>query len=106
MSAFNYPQQNPLELNVVGTRKGAWLIRVGAVIAADDSDKVSLQLILRRVGEDESSATRRLYAVVPASDLEIPPQRVLIAEKIREWIEGTEGNGFLDLSSFVAPFAA
>jgi hypothetical protein len=103
-----YPSthDNAFDFNVLETRKGPWLIRVDAVMAADDSANVSLQLLFCKLNEDEPSETRRLYAVVPASHLEIPQERVLIADQIRHWIESTEGNGFLDLASRISPRAA
>jgi hypothetical protein len=101
-----HTQYNALDFNVLGTRKGPWLIRVNAVMAADDSANVSLQLLLQKLNEDEPSETRRLYAVVPAWHLEIPQQRVLIADQIRHWVETTQGNGFLDLASRISPHAA
>ena len=104
MATLVQPQQNPLDFNVIGTRKGPWLIRVNAVMAAQESDNVSLQMVLHSLDEDIPLETRHLYAVVHASDLEIPQQRVLIAHKIRGWIESTQGNGFLDLGSRVALF--
>jgi hypothetical protein len=99
MATLVHPQQNPLDLNVVGTRKGPWLIRVNAVMAEEESENVSLQLVLHSLDEEHPAETRRLYAVLPGSDLDIPQQRVLIADHIRKWIEHTEGNGFLDLGS-------
>ena len=104
MAALAHPQQIPLDLNVLGTRKGAWLIRVHAVMAAEDSDNLSLQLLLQNLEEDKTGETRHLYAVIAASDLEIPQRRVLIADHIRQWVENTEGNGFLNLASTVALF--
>ena len=99
MATLAHPQQNPLDLNVVGTRKGPWLIRVNAVMAEQESENVALQLVLHSLDEEHPAETRRLYAVLPASDLEIPQERVVIADHIRRWIEHTEGNGFLDLGS-------
>jgi hypothetical protein len=101
-----HTHDNALDFNVLGTCKGPWLIRVNAVMAADDSANISLQLLLCKLNEDEPSDTRRLYAVVPASHLEIPQERVLIADQIRQWIESTEGNGFLDLVSGISRGAA
>jgi hypothetical protein len=101
-----HTHNNAFDFNVLETRKGPWLIRVDAVMAADDSANVSLQLLLCKLNEDEPSETRRLYAVVPASHLEIPQERVLIADQIRHWIESTNGNGFLNLGSRISPRAA
>ena len=73
-------------------------------MAAPESANISLQLVLSSVDEERPAETRRLYAVVTASDLDIPPHRVLIADRIRQWLETTHGNGFLDLASVVSAF--
>ena len=74
-------------------------MRVNAVMAAEECDNLSLQLVLQNLEEDRQAETRRLYAVVHEPHLEIPQERVLIADRIRQWIETTQGNGFLDLAS-------
>ena len=102
MATLIHPQQNPLDLNVVGTQKGPWLIRVNAAMAERESENVALQLVLHSLDEEHPAETRRLYAVLPGSDLDIPQQRVVIADHIRRWIERTEGNGFLDLGSRIS----
>jgi hypothetical protein len=73
-------------------------------MAAAESENVALQLVLQNLEEERAWESRRLYAVIPASDLDNPQQRVLIADRIRHWIETTHGNGFLDLASSVALF--
>ena len=104
VAALANPHQIPLDFNVLGTSRGPWLIRVNAVMAAEDSENVALQLVLQNLQDERPWETRRLYAVVPASDLDNPQQRVIIADRIRHWIETTHGNGFLDLGSSVALF--
>jgi hypothetical protein len=104
VATLGSPRQNPLDYNVLGTSKGRWLIRVSAVMAADESDNLALQLLLQNLEDDKTSGQRHLYVVVAASDLEIPQERVLIADRIRHWVESTEGNGFLDLASAVPLF--
>lgn len=73
-------------------------------MAVEESDNLALQLVLQHIEEENHLESRRLYAVVPASDLENPHQPVLIADRIRHWIETTQGNGFLHLASSVALF--
>lgn len=106
MATLVHTHNNAFDFNVLETRKGPWLMRVDAVMAADDSANISFQLLLCKLNEDEPSETRRLYAVVPASHLEIAQERVLIAVQIRHWIESTVGNGFLDLATRISPRAA
>lgn len=104
MAALANPHQIALDFNVLSTSRGPWLIRVNSVMAAEESENLALQLVLQNLEDEKTSETRRLYAVVPASDLENPQQRVLIADHIRHWVETTHGNGFLDLVSTVPLF--
>jgi hypothetical protein len=104
VAAIVNPHHNPLDFNVLGTKQGRWIIRVNAVMAEQQSDNLALQLVLQNLEEEKTSEIRRVYAVVPASDLENPQQRALIGDRIRHWIETTHGNGFLDLASTVALF--
>jgi hypothetical protein len=87
-----------LDRNVIGTTKGAWLIRVNAVLETEDADNAALQLVLENLSEETGSENRRLYLVVPTPSLDIPQERVAIAHHIRRWVETTSGNGFLDLA--------
>jgi hypothetical protein len=104
VAALANPHQIPLEFNLLATKRGRWVIRVNAVMADQESDNLALQLVLQNLEDERTGETRRLYAVVPESDLDNPQQRVLIADRIRHWIETTDGNGFLDLASSVALF--
>jgi hypothetical protein len=87
-----------LDRHVIGTAKGAWLIRVNAVLETEEADNAALQLVLENVSKETCSANRRLYLVVPTPTLEIPQERVAIAHRIRRWVETTSGNGFLNLA--------
>lgn len=104
VATLGSPQQNPLDYNVLGTSKGSWLIRVSAVMAADESENLALQLVLQNLDPDRTFEQRHLYVVVTESDLGIPQERALMADRIRHWVETTQGNGFLDLASAVALF--
>lgn len=86
-----------LQRQVLGTAKGAWLIRVNAVLATKDSDSASLQLVLENLSLEVRAESRRLYLALPASHLDIPQECVEIINRIRRWVETTRGNGFLDL---------
>ena len=88
------PSQIPLNRNVIATHKGTWLLRVDSVLTGDEADCLALHLRLQSFTENQSR-TRRLYAVVRESDLDIPQERVIIADHIRRWIETSEGDGFL-----------
>ena len=97
MASLILPNQVPLHLNVIGTRKGAWLVRVDSMFAASDCEEVALQLVLERTGDEQSAKARRLYMVCSERDLHVPQRRVLIADQIRHWLETKEGNGVRNL---------
>jgi hypothetical protein len=92
------PKQVPLHFNVIGTRNGAWRVRVDSVLASRECENVALQLVLEGAADDECANTRRLYMVCSEPDLHNPQQRALIADRIRRWLENTEGNGALNLT--------
>jgi hypothetical protein len=96
-TAAHLPERVSLHWSVVGTAKGPWLIHVNSVLTAKESDNASLQLVLENLSDEARPQNRRLYLVVSSSRLEIPQERVVIADRIRRWVETTSGNGFLDL---------
>ena len=96
MAALGNPTQVPLHRNVIGSTKGVWVVSVDSTTVSRDDTQIALQLRLTRISaEDETTITRRLYAVVFESDLANPQERVLIADCIRHWVETTQGNGCL-----------
>lgn len=97
MATLTLPKQVPLHLNVIGTQKGAWLVQVDSILAASECEEVALQLVLEHLPNEGCASTRRLYMVCSEHDLHVPQQRVLIADRIRYWLESTEGNGVLNL---------
>ena len=96
-TAAHLSDQVPFQRNVLATTRGPWLIRVNAVLTAKESDNASLQLVLENLSNEIRLENRRLYLVVSSYRLEIPQERVAIADRIRRWLETTSGNGFLDL---------
>jgi hypothetical protein len=97
VATLTLPKQVPLHLNVIGTQKGRWLVRVESVLAASECEDIALQMVLEHLPDDGRGSTRRLYMVCLEHDLHESPQRVLIADRIRQWLESTEGNGVLNL---------
>jgi hypothetical protein len=45
------PRQVPLHLNVIGTQKGRWLVRVESVLVASESDDIALHLVLENTSD-------------------------------------------------------
>jgi hypothetical protein len=96
-TAAHLSEHVPFHRNVLATEKGPWLIRVNAVLTAQESENASLHLVLEDLSHEPRSKDRRLYLIVSSSRLEIPQERVTIAHRIRRWVETSSGDGFLDL---------
>ena len=86
-------------MSVLGTAKGAWLIRVHSGFATNDGATIQLHLVLERRSDSSPAQFRRLNIVLPGLDIKVPLERVMIADRIRNWIEATEADGVLDLIS-------
>jgi hypothetical protein len=82
-----------LQGNVLGTRKGVWVLGVAGVVIANGDFELILWLRARHLEE------RRLVLLVRDTALASVQSRELVAEGIRNWIEQTEGDGQLDLRS-------
>lgn len=91
----------PLHLNVLETSKGKWLIEVGSVAEAQGGESFLLKLSLETgVNEDgERIRTRELGISIPASKLFQPDLLADVLQQIRNWIETTEGDGFLEFTN-------
>jgi len=72
-----------------------------AAVYVEGTDSLLLNVTLEKGarGAEEQGITRRLGMLVPAPVLQEFCLREGIACDIRLWLEGTEGNGFLDLTS-------
>ena len=88
----------PLHLCPVETAQGFWVIFVKSVSESESGDTLFLKLVLEQtLGEGERFRARQLAMVVPPSKLHDPKLFEDIQIKIHEWLETTEGDGFLDL---------
>ena len=61
------------------------------------NDNLLLNLILEQGAEEELLPSRKLGLVFPAAVALDPETCAEVIDEIREWIETTEGDGFLDL---------
>lgn len=87
-----------IPLHEVDTAKGHWGIFVQSVVKAQN-DNIFLIMILEQRVDDERFRMRRLEMLILAAELISPAGRAAILRRIREWIEATEGDGYLDLVS-------
>jgi hypothetical protein len=94
------PERVPFNGSVLGSAKGTWVISVNAAVYVEGTDNLLLNVTLEKGARapEGQGATRRLGILVPAPVLKEFCLREGIACDIRQWLEGTEGNGFLDLT--------
>lgn len=103
MATLILPKQVPLDRNVIDTQKGPWLVRAESVVAADESQRIVLHLVLDRLSDEGCPPSRRLYTVCSEGDLQVPQRRVIVADHIRRWLESTEGNGVFEFRTGSTP---
>jgi hypothetical protein len=91
------PAELPLHLAKMDTGNGVWLIAVANVMETQSGQNLLLKLILEQSVDEETHRSRELSLMAPAAvvlDTETSGQ---VIDRIRDWIEKTEGDGFLDL---------
>jgi hypothetical protein len=92
------PEQLPLHLSEIETSKGKWLIAVygGAEVLAGGT--ILLKLILEQtIDKGEHFRARELGMILLVPELHDPDLFAEVVDRIRHWIETTEGDGFLDV---------
>lgn len=89
----------PLNGSVLGTVKGTWVIHVDEAVRVEGTATVLLNVTLQRGvrNPDDVVVTRRVGLLLPSSVLNEFHLREAVACDIRSWLEGTDGDGFLDL---------
>lgn len=88
-----------IRLHDVDTSKGNWGIYVQSVVQSQDGASLFLTLILEQSIDDERVKTRHLKISVLTAELESAVGRIEILSQIRNWIEMTEGDSYLDATS-------
>ncbi len=86
-------------LHGVETTKGEWGIYVQSVVRAQHNDNLFLGIILEQSVDYERFRMRKLEMLVFAQELASPAGLERMLDHIRNWIDSTEGDGFLDLVS-------
>ena len=74
-----------------------WLIVVVSVVEAQDGDNLLLKLVLEPNIDEEIPVSRELSLMAPSAVISEPEMCTEVVDHIRNWIETTEGDGFLDL---------
>jgi hypothetical protein len=88
---------NPQDIRLqnVNTSKGEWGIFVQSVVEAQNGRNVFVTLILEQSIDDKHIRERKLEMMASPSELLSPSGRTDILNRIRTWIETTEGDGSL-----------
>jgi len=91
------PEELPLHFAKMDTGSGVWLIAVANVMETQSGQNLLLKLILEQGVDDETFGSRELSVMAPAAVIRDAETSAQVIDRIRDWIEKTEGDGFLDL---------
>jgi hypothetical protein len=93
------PEDLWFHLAKVETSQGTWLIAVDAVTKTQATDRLYLQLILKRSTNAGNVHTRKFVILMFASEVYDPHLFINVIREIRNWLESKifEEYGFLDL---------
>jgi hypothetical protein len=94
------PKQLPIDLEIIETSKGRWLIAVETIVETMADGNLLLKLILEQSIDDEHLRMRELGVKIKFIDARDPDRSATSLTRIRDWIESTEGNGFIDMSTY------
>ena len=92
------PKKLPIDLASIESRKGGWLVAIQSITETRGGCTLLLGMILEQSINEESFRMRRIEAMVDRSEANDPDKSTNLLERIQEWIETTEGYGFLDLT--------
>lgn len=92
------PKKLPIDLTVVDTAGGGWLIAVETIAETQGTTNLLLGIILEQSIDHERFRMRRLSVIVDAGEAHDSDRCPNLLGRIRKWIEATEGDGFLDLT--------
>ena len=88
-----------VRLHDVDTSKGHWGIFVQSLVEAQNRETIFVTMIVEQNVDEEHIQSRKLTLAASTSQLASPQGRSEILDKIRDWIETTEGDGSLDAIS-------
>jgi hypothetical protein len=83
----------------IDARDKVWLIVVVNVVEAQGGDNLLLKLVLEPNIDEGIPVSRELSLMAPSALISEPETCTEVVDRIRSWIESTEGDGFLDLRS-------
>ena len=91
------PAELPFHLAKMDTGNGVWLIAVAGVMETQSGQNLLLKLTLEQSVDEETLRSRELSLMAPAAVILDTETSGQVIDRIRDWIEKTEGDGFLDL---------
>jgi hypothetical protein len=91
------PAQVPIHNTKIDADDHAWLIAVVNIVEAQDGDNLLLKLVLETNINEEIPASRELSLMAPSALIFEPETCKEVVDRIRNWVETTDGDGFLDL---------
>jgi hypothetical protein len=91
------PQELCLHQARLTASSGEWLVAVDSVMQTEDKANLLVNVILEQPLDEEHFTSRKLGLVVPASVILDPETCAEVIEQIQQWVDATEGDGFLDL---------
>jgi hypothetical protein len=91
------PEELPLHLAKMDTGNDVWLIAVANVTETQSRQNLLLKLTLEQTLDGETFRSRELSLMAPAALLFEAEASAQVIDRIRDWVEESEGDGFLDL---------
>ena len=92
------PKKLPIDLAVVDTQDGGWLVAIKTIAETEGSANLLLGIILEQNIDDESIRMRKLSVIVDAREAHDPDRSQNLLSRIGNWIDAAQGDGFLDLT--------
>lgn len=90
------PKKLPIDQIRIETAKGHWGIFVEHLAETHAGRNLLVRIILDQSIDEEHFRTRTLEIILRSQEARDPNRAAEIAVRIREWIENTEGDGFID----------
>jgi hypothetical protein len=88
----------PIDLARIESAKGLWLVAVDSVAETIAGTTLLVGITLEQTLDDQSFQVRRLEAMFDCNAAREPENGEELLDRIRKWIESTDGDGFLDLT--------
>jgi hypothetical protein len=92
------PKKLPIDMMRIETAKGSWGIFVRHIGETQGGRNILIKIILEQGIDDEHFRMRNLEMVVNSRDARDSAHAADIASGISQWVESTEGDGFIEMT--------